>query len=87
MRNQLVDDHEHIRELVLGLDDEADKRSLNILCDLLDKHIRFEERELFVHLEQTLQPDQLKEIYKKLEDHPVDHEAEWKHPFWEKDNS
>lgn len=87
LRNQLVDDHEHIRELVLGLDDEADKRSLNILCDLLDKHIRFEERELFVHLEQTLQPDQLKEIYKKLEDHPVDHEAEWKHPFWEKDKS
>ena len=83
LRHRLVDEHEHIRELVLGLDDEADVRSLTILCDLLDNHIRFEERELFGYLEQTLTQEQLSQIYKKLEEHPVDHELEWKHPFWE----
>ena len=85
LRQRLIDEHEHIRELVLGLDEEADKRSLTILCDLLDNHIRFEERELFVYLEQNLHPEQLKEIYIKLADHPVDHSVEWKHPFWEED--
>lgn len=83
LRHRLVDDHEQIRELILGLDDEADKRSLTILCDLLDNHIRFEERELFVHLEQQLKHEQLQDIYKKLEDHPVNHELDWKHAFWE----
>ncbi len=83
MRIRLIDEHEHIRELVLGLDEEADKRSLTILCDLLDNHIRFEERELFGYLEQNLKPEQLKDIYKKLEEHPIDHDVEWEHPFWE----
>jgi hypothetical protein len=77
LRHRLVDEHEHIRELILGLDDEADKRSLHILCDLLDKHIRFEERE-------NLPKEKLDEIFKEIEKHPVDDTTTWKHEFWGK---
>ena len=84
LRHRLIEEHEHIRELILGLDDEADKRTLHILCDLLDKHIRFEERELFVYLEKNLEPGKLNEIFELLEKHPVHCESEWKNEFWVK---
>jgi hemerythrin-like domain-containing protein len=83
LRTTLVDDHEHIRELILGLDDEADKRTLVILCDLLEKHIRFEERELFSYLEKELEPGKLDEICKLLEKHTATAESDWKEKFWE----
>lgn len=81
---KLLEDHDHIRELILGLDAEADKRTLIILCDLLNAHIRFEERELFAYMEKTLAPEQLNEIFIQLEKHPVHCEQEWKDEFWVK---
>jgi hemerythrin-like domain-containing protein len=84
MAIRLQEEHDHIRELILGLDDEADKRTLVILTDLLNAHIRFEERELFVHLEKMLSPEQLESIFTQLEKHPVHCEQEWKEEFWVK---
>ena len=84
MAIKLLEDHDHIRELILGLDDEADKRTLAILSDLLNAHIRFEERELFVYLEQMLTPEQLDMVFTQLEKHPVHCEQEWKDEFWVK---
>jgi hemerythrin-like domain-containing protein len=81
---RLIDEHEHIRELILGLDEEADKRTLTILCDLLDKHIRFEERELFVFLEEHLGKEKLDDIHALLEKHPVKCDTEWSDEFWVK---
>jgi len=81
MAIKLLEDHDHIRELILGLDDVADKRSLIILSDLLNTHIRFEERELFVHLEKILNPEQLDTVFTQLERHPVHCEHEWKEEF------
>ena len=84
MAIRLKEEHDHIRELVLGLDEQADKRSLKILCDLLNHHIRFEERELFVYLENLLSTEKLDEVYKELEKHPLKSE-EWKEEeFWVK---
>jgi hemerythrin-like domain-containing protein len=82
MKLKLLEDHDHIRELILGLDDVADKRSLVMLSDLLNAHIRFEERELFVHLEKILSPEQLDTVFYQLEKHPVHCEQEWKDEFW-----
>ncbi|MGH2553632.1 MAG: hemerythrin domain-containing protein [Chitinophagaceae bacterium] len=82
MALKLMEDHDHIRELILGLDDETDYRTLIILSDLLQAHIRFEERELFVHLEKILSPEQLTNIFTLLEKHPVHCEQEWKEEFW-----
>lgn len=89
MATRLHEEHDHIRELILGLDDEADHRTLVILSDLLNKHIRFEERELFIHLEKILSAEQLDSIYSELEKHPVHCEQDpmaigWKEEFWVK---
>jgi len=81
---RMLEEHDHIRELILGLDDEADIRTLIILSDLLNAHIRFEERELFVYLEQILSPEQLDAVFTQLEKHPVHCEQEWKEEFWSK---
>jgi hemerythrin-like domain-containing protein len=40
---------------------------LNLFGELLDMHIRFEERELFPMIENTLSEEQLEELGKKLE--------------------
>jgi hemerythrin-like domain-containing protein len=87
MAERLREEHDHIRELILGLDDVADKQSLIILCDLLGKHIRFEERELFGYLEELLPPEKLDEIFLQLEKNPVSCTEEWKDEFWTKKNS
>jgi len=81
---RLKDEHEQIRELVLSLDTEADKHSLLVLCDLIDKHIRFEERELFMFLEKQLTKEQLDDVYAALEAHPVLTDVEWQDEFWVK---
>lgn len=78
---QLKSEHAHIRELILHLDKEADKQTFTILSDLLDKHIRFEERQLFTFLEEILTAEQLDVIQQQLEEHPVSCE-EWKDEFW-----
>ena len=83
---RLKEEHDYIRELILGLDDEADARTMVILCDLIDQHIRFEERELFGYLEELLPVDVLDKIFKQLENHPVNCDTDWKDEFWVKKN-
>jgi hemerythrin-like domain-containing protein len=83
LAKRLKEEHDHIRELIIELDEEADKRHLLLLCDLLDQHIRFEERELFNYLEELLTPVQLDNIFTELEAHPLGKE-EWTDEFWVK---
>ena len=64
------------------MDEEADKQSLLILCDLVTKHIRFEERELFAYLEELLTKEQLDNVFVEIEKHPVTSETEWTEEFW-----
>lgn len=81
MAERLKEEHDHIRELILGLDEQADRRSLLLLCELIDHHIRFEERELFVYLETVLSVEKLNEIHHQLGKHPLGNE-QWKDEFW-----
>ncbi len=81
---KMLEDHDNIRELILGLDDEADTITLGMLSSLLNSHIRFEERKLFTYLELTLAAEQLNAIYQQLEKHPVNFAEEWKDEFWGK---
>ena len=81
---QLKKDHDYIRELILSIDKEADRYDFVTLSNLLESHIRFEEREVFQYLEEHLSGQQLTEIYEKLEEHPVSCEEEWKDGFWVK---
>jgi len=58
------------------------KEQLQHLVDQLDKHIRFEERELFPHLEKILTPDQLDLIGKKLQEASGPEEDRFEDAFW-----
>lgn len=78
---RLKEEHSHIRELIIELDTDADKRHLHLLCDLLTHHIRFEERELFVFLEELLTPAQLDKVFNELEEHALGNEK-WTDEFW-----
>lgn len=85
MKHRLKEEHDHIRELVIGLDEgtDADKRHLIILSDLVNQHIRFEERELFPFMEHLLTTEQLDTVFNELEAHPLTCE-EWTDEFWVK---
>ena len=78
---QLQNEHAQIRELVLNLDLEADKEIFKTLADLVERHIRWEERKLFAYLEEHLTQDQMTKIYLELEKHPVSC-PDWKEEFW-----
>jgi len=81
LATRLRKEHENIRELILNLDQEADKTTFIQLCDLINDHIRFEERQVFPFLEETLPTEELSTIFLELEQHPLSCE-EWKDEFW-----
>jgi hemerythrin-like domain-containing protein len=81
MAVRLRKEHDHIRELILSLDKEPDKATFIALANLVNDHIRFEERELYGYLEQILGKDELDVIFLKLEEHPMNSD-EWKDEFW-----
>lgn len=80
--SRMCNEHEAIRELILSLDDEADRVTLNYLANLLQEHIYFEEDELFEQVESLLPQEQLKEINGRIEEHPICCEEEWSDEFW-----
>jgi hypothetical protein len=79
---KLKEDHAYIRQLVLSLDQHADRQSFILLCDLVDEHVRFEEKELFVWLQSYLKEEALDAISCQLLAHPVE-TAEWNDCFWQ----
>lgn len=89
MKIKAMAQHNSIRELLTLLNKSSGSLTeiglLEKLASELDDHIRFEERELFNHIEQTLRPDKLSIIGKLLDQ--VDGEycvAEWSDEFWAK---
>jgi len=75
-------EHEDIRELIISIDKEGYLHDLIILSDLVEEHIRFEERELFLYLEEHLSTEELTTIHEELEKNPVSYKDEWKDAFW-----
>ena len=64
LADRLRAEHAEVRRLAAELgDDVAAARELG---ELLNDHVRFEERELFPHLEATLDPARLEEIGRQL---------------------
>jgi hemerythrin-like domain-containing protein len=62
-RQQVLTDHQKIRELVQRISSgESAEDLLMQLATLVDDHIRYEERELFPYLEQTLRAEELEAI-------------------------
>ena len=80
---QLKNEHAQIREIILNLDREAELACFRDLADMAERHIRWEERKLFPWLEEHLSKEQLADIMRELENHPVQCD-EWKEEFWVK---
>ncbi len=79
--------HKEINRVVstLSKDNNANPlEQLEKLADLVNDHVRYEERELFPHIERTLKPAQLEAIGKQLnEEHPLSKD-EYEDEFWVK---
>ncbi len=83
MRKQAESDHSEIRGLIKQLESgRSDTEVLVQFADGLEKHIRFEERELFNHLQTTVPAERLKPVAEKFEGHTCEADDGWKDPFW-----
>lgn len=78
-------DHETLSGLNKKIKSNPDKQSIKEFSDTLETHIRFEERVLFAHLQNILEPSQLKLIAEKMAGH-TPKEDNWKDIFWIKDS-
>jgi len=78
-------DHQQFYDLMdkINLKDNSLDDNLSKFSDLLNDHIRFEERELFPYVEQILNDKQLGLIGKKLETTHIPLEKNWGPKFWE----
>jgi hemerythrin-like domain-containing protein len=52
-------------------------------ADDLERHIRFEERELFNHLQNIIPPDDSEEIAARTSNNDKEPNEKWKDVFWE----
>ena len=80
-------EHHQINNLVMSLGsikEEEDKVQAAIqIADLVDSHVRFEERELFPHLEAAIEESELAKIGKKLlEMQPEPLQDTYEDEFW-----
>ncbi len=81
------EDHKAIREIASKIKSHPENKTISIeFVDRLEKHIRFEERELFHDLQNALDESQLNSIAKKMEAlQPDQIEDNWEDFFWVKD--
>ena len=84
LRKQAEEDHQAIYKLVAAIEKKKDDAVLlNQLADDLEKHIRFEERELFNHLQNNIAADDLELIEKRFSNNSKAIDEKWEDVFWE----
>ncbi len=84
LRIQAESDHKKIKQLINDLKKNTeDKDLLQVFADTLEKHIRFEERELFNYLQQNISEKDLNEIASALQNRAHETDAAWEDMFWE----
>jgi|SRR5690606_19383781 len=84
MTKRAIEEHETMRQQIGQIEAGATYDTFNKIADLADKHIRFEERELFPYLEETLTEAQLLAIGQAVEAAPVCGADEFADEFWTK---
>lgn len=83
MRKQAVDEHRRINLLIAFIGtDLSNTDLLTEFADLLEMHIRFEERSLFNRLQSVLSDSELKAILLTHEGGKGDIDKEWGDHFW-----
>jgi len=86
MCGRALKDHQRLRELItlVTATGNHDLNLFNELSDLIEDHVRYEERELFPYLEQQLPAGDLSEAEKKLDERHQGFRETWEDAFWEK---
>ena len=82
--HQMLDDHSHFQKEMEYFRSEGNPDIKRILdfADRLNKHIRFEERDLFPFLEKAIEPAILEEIGQFLKEHHEKPDKCWADTFW-----
>ena len=87
LRKQAEEDHRVIYELIAAIDEKKyDAILLKQLADKLEKHIRFEERQLFIHLQNTISAAELESIENRFSNNSKAIDERWEDVFWELKN-
>ncbi len=82
-RKQAEAEHKNIYQLVNAIQqDSTDINLLQQFADTLEKHIRFEERTLFTHLQENTGTKELENILNKSDKREHEVLAQWKDEFW-----
>jgi hypothetical protein len=68
MAERVRSEHEDIRRRAAALEQEASVDAARELGERLNAHVRFEERELFAHLEAALDTDELERLGRAVEE-------------------
>jgi len=85
---QAIAEHEKLYDIIHQLKSgSVSTASLEEFAELLEKHIRFEERHLFPHLQNTLTDETLVSLQKELEMQHATCEIPWEDEFWIKNDS
>ena len=82
---QAIAEHQQIEDLIASVREGDSSNSANYsqLADLVEKHVRFEERQLFPFLEKAIPEDRLSEIGAQLENmHGSDAADVYQDEFW-----
>ena len=83
-RTRAESDHFAVRRLIELISGSKNTPALlNQLADLLETHIRFEERELFNRLQETMIEEDLARIANRLVNNGQLVDEKWEDPFWD----
>lgn len=81
--DEALQQHVQLRRLLKLISQEGSSEQLTEFANLLEQHIRFEERQVFKMLQQELSEEKLTEIGKQLEEmHSQPFEDNYKDEFW-----
>lgn len=84
LRVQAESEHTDIKQLLDELKNKSDDNNLlKTFADTLEKHIRFEERELFNHLQENISDNDLAEIASSIRTRNHEPDGAWDDIFWE----
>lgn len=85
LRKSAEADHHTLRELAAGIRKHPDDIALlKAFADTLREHIRFEERTLFHHLQQTLSASDLELAAARARNRGPELDGQWEDVFWKK---
>jgi hemerythrin-like domain-containing protein len=82
MRLRAESEHSRLRNLNGQIKQSAEKKLIKEFSELLEKHIRFEERELFPHIQQSFSDETLQQIVEESKRFHKPEMAPWRDAFW-----